>query len=83
MIVASLLVGFWVYEENTTPVALTLFGFALDQQPLGLLVIITFVSGIVLGLLCNVLATSWMLFKIKQLQKNLLRFEVTRPERRL
>lgn len=71
----SMLLGFWVYAENTNPVELTLFGLALQAQPLGLLIIITFASGILLGLFCNVLATSWMIFKMKRLQKQLQRFE--------
>lgn len=83
LIVASMLLGFWVYEENTSPVGLTLFGFVLEQHPLGLLVIITFVSGIALGLFCNVLATSWMIFKMKRLQKRLQHFELSSPERKL
>ncbi len=74
-VLASMLVGFWVYAENTSPVALTLFGFTLESQPLGLLVIATFTVGILLGLFCNVLVTSWMIFKLKRLQKPLRGFE--------
>jgi uncharacterized integral membrane protein len=80
-IIASMLLGFWVYVENSSPVSLTLFGFALEQQPLGLLVIITFVSGVALGLFCNVLATSWMIFKMKRMQKQLRRFEIPGSEK--
>jgi len=76
-----MLVGFWVYIENTNPVELTLFGLVLDRQPLGLLIIITFASGILLGLFCNVLATSWMIFKMKNLQKKLQHFEIRNLEK--
>jgi uncharacterized integral membrane protein len=68
-----MLIGFWIYVENPAPVEFTLFGFVLDQRPLGLLVVTTFTLGILLGLFCNVLATSWMIFKMKQLQKQIRR----------
>jgi uncharacterized integral membrane protein len=74
-IFASMLVGFWIYAENTYPVEVMLFGFPLQAQPLGLVIIVIFTSGIVLGLFCNVLVTSWMVFKMKRLQKQLQRFE--------
>jgi len=75
-VLASMLVGFWVYAENPNAVGLTLFGFPLGPQPLGLLVIATFVVGVVLGLFCNILMTSWMVFKLKRLQKQLRDLEL-------
>jgi len=66
-----MLMGFWVYAENANPVELTLFGFTLEQEPLGLLIIATFAVGIVLGLFCNIFVTSWMMFKMKRLQKQI------------
>ena len=74
-ILVSMLLGFWVYAENTSAVELTLFGFTLEQQPLGLLIIATFATGIVLGLFCNIFVTSWMMFKMKRLQKQLQSLE--------
>ena len=68
-IIASMLVGFWVYADNANPVALSLFGFSWEPQPLGLIIIATFTSGVVLGLICNVFVTSWLLFKMKRLEK--------------
>lgn len=70
-ILASMLLGFWVYAENSNPVELTLFGFTWEQQPLGLIIIAAFASGIILGLFCNLFVTSWILFKMKRLEKKL------------
>jgi len=70
-ILASMLLGFWVYAENSNTVELTLFGFIWEQQPLGLIIIAAFSSGIILGLFCNVFVTSWILFKMKRLEKQL------------
>jgi uncharacterized integral membrane protein len=81
-ILASLLLGLWLCAENTTPVQFILFGYPLEAQPLGLLVIATFSAGILVGLLGNVLTTSWLVFRVKRLQKRLTIMENLHPEKR-
>ncbi len=68
-ILVSMLLGFWLYSDNSEPVALVLFGFSLPQQPLGLWIVATFACGILLGLLVNVVAMSFLMMKVHRLQK--------------
>jgi uncharacterized integral membrane protein len=81
-ILVSLLLGSWLCAENTAPVQLVLFGYLLEAQPLGLLVIATFSAGVIVGLLGNVLTISWLLFRLKRLQKRLTIMENQHPEKR-
>lgn len=68
---SSMLVGFWVYTENPQELQLMLFGFSMGVRSLGFWIILAFISGIALGLFCNVILTSWMGFQIRKLKKQL------------
>jgi len=75
VILVSLVLGLWPCADNTEPVALVLYGFRIEPQPLGLLVVATFGCGVIAGLLGNLLATSWLVFRLKRLQKRLVILE--------
>jgi len=68
---ASMLVGFWLVSENEAAVSLMLFGLALPELSLGLIVVMTFACGIFIGLLANMLVNSMLLLKIRSLNKKL------------
>ena len=67
----SILLGLWICVENTLPAQLTLLGYSLPSQPLGLLIIVTFAVGTLTGVLGNVVTTSWLLYKLRRMQKRL------------
>ena len=71
LILAALFCGAWVVVDNNSLVDFNLFGLLVSRQSLGLLVLATFSVGLVVGLLCNILVTSWMVIKLKRLQKRL------------
>lgn len=73
-LVASFL-GAWIVADNNHLVDFNLFGFLIPQQTLGLLVLVSFATGLFVGLFGNVLVTSWMVIKLNRLQKRLNRQE--------
>lgn len=74
-VLAAVFLGAWVVVDNDSLVVFNLFGFVLPQQTLGLLVLVAFSAGLLLGLFANVLITSWMVFKLARLQKRVQKQE--------
>ncbi len=66
-----LLVSFLLVILNTDFVVLDLFGFASIEQPLGMLLLFAFVSGILFSLLLVFLPNQMLSWRNKRLQKQL------------
>jgi len=66
-----LLLGFWVAQENSAPVAIKLFGFPIQQVSLGLCLLAMFFSGVLLGLLAGTPSILRIARKNRQMQRTL------------
>lgn len=72
-VLLSMLLGFWLVSENEVQVSLVLLGFTLSESSLGVVVALTFSSGILLGLFANIIPNSLLLLKIRRLTKKNLK----------
>lgn len=79
LFLAIMFLGAWIAVDNNQLVDFTFFGFLVNQQTLGVLVVISFALGLSVGLLGNVLLTSWMAIRLNRLQKRLQKQEPKNP----
>ena len=59
---SMLVIGMWIYSDNTTLVTLSVFGFALENQSLGLVICSMLLLGALLGLATGLMVTSGKVF---------------------
>src|SRR5690606_18042007 len=72
---AIVFLGAWIAVDNSQQVDFIFFGILFSRQALGMLVVGSFVAGVLLGVLGNALLMSWMLIRLKRLQKRLQKQE--------
>ena len=70
-ILSAVFLGAWFVVHNNQVVDVEIFGFFLRQQTLGLLLLLAFVLGLLLGISSSFVLTTWMSLKIVRLQKKL------------
>ncbi len=72
ILILFVLIGMWVVQDNSGLTAFSLFGFALGEQRVGVLVLFAFMGGTVAGLLVSLFPLLKGKMALRRCRKQLL-----------
>lgn len=76
-VIFFLLLGFWLAKDNADPVVVRLLGFSMQRLPLGIVLLLVFFSGALLGLVAGTPA----LVRLTRLNRRMRRALIASNER--
>lgn len=69
LVLAVALLGIWVAQDNSTEVPLVLLGFPLGSLPLGLWLMLAFLTGVILAVLASLPTLIGLRLRARRLQR--------------
>ncbi len=72
ILILFVLIGMWIVQDNSGLTAFSLFGFALGQQQVGVLVLFAFMAGTVAGLVVSLVPLLKSKLALRRCRKQLL-----------
>ncbi len=72
ILILFILLGMWIVQDNSGLTAFSLFGFALGEQQVGVLVLFAFLGGTVAGLMASLMPLLRSKLALRRCRKQLL-----------
>lgn len=72
IVILFALIGMWIVQDNAGSTAFSLFGFALGEQQVGVLVLLSFMGGTVAGLVVSLIPLLRSKLALRRCRKQLL-----------